>query len=277
MPLKISGLGVNASPGITSDFITDIIDSDFSIDFIEINPEEFDLDCPKSMGLINRLMNECPLVLHTTTLSLAGSNNLSNKYLNDIRMFGDKAKSLYYSDHLSFIDSGDIRLDLYTPPIFTNELMHIVCDRINKVKNTTKLPFVFENVGLLFPPLKTDYSEVDFIKNVLYTTDSKLMLNLDSVAISASTLKLDPLKYLSTFPLDKLQSITFVPRSCMNPIMAEIFGVGIDSLMLEMTEYILQKSDVNMITLQRRQGNTMASVKKEFLEIKQIFNQYRPH
>ncbi|WP_371666632.1 DUF692 domain-containing protein [Streptomyces sp. NBC_00289] len=260
MILQIShaaGVGI----ALTSELGAEVVCRDGEkFDFIELDPHAIHLTADVESA-ITELAGRYPIVLHSTRLSICGDNELDRFQIEKTDRIARVTGCEYYSDHLSYTGAGDINLDLYMPPEYSDEMLHYLYDRVNVVRDSTPCPFALENVAMLVTQSKAQYSELDFIDTLLKETGVGLQLNLQSVAVSAITLGQEPEEYLKLFNLDNVAMVTVVPEGSMNPVLRRKYGAGINGLSLRMLKYVLENSSTDRLMVQGREGDD----KDEFL------------
>lgn len=268
---EIKGVGM----GYISELHVDTIENLSEYDFIEITPENFFGSPLSDNQAAKDIKGKIPVTLHGIDLSLASSTDITEKkeLLNKIKEVSDFFEVPFYSEHLSFTNEKDIDLDLYIPPVFIEESVEKVVANIKRLKNILNLDFHMENVATLIKQNNNPfYSDYDYVSKVCKLSDSGLILNLDSIAISSHIYKIDPMDLLVAYPLEQVISVTVVPESCMNPILKKSYGKNIDQLMWSMLEYVFNHSGADSVLIQRRfPGNTTESLKKEIDIAKSIF------
>ncbi len=275
MHIPFEGIGVNISPIIGPNVHDEVMAQIGHIDFLEIDPEAFSLINPAFLEKVEVYKKHFGLTLHSTSLSLCGDQPIDMTLMRTVEDFLNVTGAPFYSDHLSFSQVQDVLLDLYMCPAFTEEMLAWAEFRVTEVVRATGSTFLMENVGALFRFRSGCYSESKFIQRLTDKTDVGLMLNLDSIAISAATYRRDPVEYLLEFPLDRALTISVVPESCMNPIMRQRFGSNMDSVLWKLLDVALARSPASLVTLQRRNGNSLASLANELSVIRGVYSDHR--
>jgi uncharacterized protein (UPF0276 family) len=256
------GVGVNSSPSFHLEVMRH---ARGAFDFVELDPEHYLLERPGVAELLGEFRGAYPVVLHSTTLSIAGDNALDLELLAQSQRVAGLTGACLYSDHLSFSHAGPDRLDLYMPPIYSAEMVGWVKRRARAVRSHVAVPFAVENVGQLLDAPFADFSEHEFFAAIWRDAGVALQLNLDSTAISAATLGVDPLEYLATFPFEAVVTIAVVPEQSMNPILRQRFGANLDTLALRMLDLALSRSDARRVMVQRRYAEDSLDALAPFL------------
>jgi len=265
------GVGVNLTPEYYGQIA---IDRSVPYDFLEIDPHDFNLTEPVRRTF-SEIARRYPVVLHSTTLSLCGDAPLDAGQLGVVGEFARLVGSQVYSDHLCFTRAGNLNLDLYMTPAFTDEMLHWVRARVETVIAATGVPFVLENVGMIVGQPGSGYTETEFLRQVAATSGAGLQLNLDSVAVSAAAVGRSPLDYLQQFPLDLVETVAVVPKASMNPALRAEYGQDIDKSVLEMFDAVMAGSPVERVMVQRRPGDSSAGFDGFYLAVRDIYDKHR--
>lgn len=265
------GVGVNLTPEFYGQVMTQ---RTVPYDFLEVDPTVFDLtdDIRETFAEVSR---EYPIVLHSTTMSLCGDAPLDLAELAKISEFAKVVGSSVYSDHLCFTWAGDINLDLYMTPVFNDEMLRWVGLRADAIERSVSLPFVAENVGLMIAQEGGQYSETDFLRRVNTDAGVPIQLNLDSVSVSAATLGLSPIDYVSEFLFENIETVAIVPEGSMNSALRQTYGDGLDTMTLSMLDIVMGGSDVERVMVQRRAGDEDNGFDDFYMAARDIFARHR--
>lgn len=267
----VKGVGIGYSPFLHNDTVSSLKE----IDFIELTPEDISKRVPLEENMhLKDLKDKIVITLHGNDLSIASaSHSLDLDLINHVKELAKYLNSPFYSDHLSYTREIDIDLELYMPPAFSEESAVEIIKNVSLVKKITELDFHLENVASLVNIPGIDFTEGSFITKICRETDSGVILNLDSIAISSNTYNIDPIDLINSYPLDCIESITIVPESCMNPMLKKYYGNNLDKTMWFLLEHVLNKSSAKSVLIQRRfEVNTFASLKEELFLAKSIYN-----
>jgi len=266
-----SGVGINLTP----EFFEEATSSEGEqFDFLEIDPALYELS-PRVVELMAELSQSVPIAIHSTFMSMCGDNPLDADRVAQVADIVASTGCDIYSDHMSFTWAGDVNLDLYMAPVFDQRMLDWVAKRSSSVRDRVDAPFALENVGMLFDNPEAAYSEVEFLRAATRHAGIALQLNLDSVAVSAHTLGIDPERYLLDFPLDEVVTIAVVPEGSMNPILRRNFGSGLNDMMLRLLDLALEHSSADRVMVQRRFGETAESYAPIYRAVRSVYAQRR--
>lgn len=265
------GVGVNLTPEFYGQVMTERA---VPYDFLEVDPTLFDLS-EDVRATFSALALVYPIVLHSTTMSLCGDAPLDLGQLSKIADFAQTVGSQVYSDHLSFTWAGDINLDLYMTPLFSDEMLDWVSLRARAIESVTLLPFVAENVGMMISQQESDHSETEFLRIINAERGVPIQLNLDSVSVSAATLGLDPREYVQEFLFENIETIAVVQEASMNSGLRKTYGSGIDAMTLAMLDTVLGGSDVQRVQVQRRSGEQDPGFDSFYMAVRDLYAKHR--
>lgn len=268
-----AGVGFALTPELYGEVIRE---GGIAFDFLELDPDAYHLT-ESVEATLAELAASHPMTLHSTELSICGDNELDERRLAKIERMVRITGCDLYSDHLSYTWAGDVNLDLYMSPEFSDTMLDHLARRVDVLRRRVGCEIALENVGMLLAQPAAQYSEVDFIAAALKEAGISLQLNLDSVAISAETLGLAPEEYLTGFPLDRVSLVTVVPETSMNPVLRRRYGSEINVLMLRMLDYVLSHCDVSRMMVQGRRGDIPEEFIAFYTTAHEAYYRHRSH
>ncbi|MCF6345891.1 MAG: DUF692 domain-containing protein [Thiomicrorhabdus sp.] len=195
----VSGAGL----GLRRDFLNDILeDSEFSIDFMEVVPENW-LNFGGQKGRqLKALTERFTFVAHGLSLDLGGIRPLDETYILALKDFFKTHNIQTYTEHLSYCgDSGHL-YDLMPIP-FTEEAVYYVAKRIHRVQNLLEMKIGIENISFYAMPCQ-DMTESSFINAVLKEADCGLLLDVNNTYVNAINHRYDALEYIQSMPTERL-------------------------------------------------------------------------
>jgi uncharacterized protein len=244
---QLSGLGIGHLPVLHEN----ILNNRALFDFVEITPESYiGGDSILMEEQISETKKALPITCHGIDLSLCSVEPPEDEHLNSTLAILHSCEPVFFSEHLAYTKSEELNADIYFPPIYVEEELKRIADRCKLVSSRLARPLHLENVpDFLFG--KSGMGEGAFFKQLADMTTSGIILNIDSITISAKLQKLSVEQLIDSYPLDRIVSLTVVPESCMNPIIGRMCG-GFDVEMLDAVEYCLKKSSAKSVLVQTR-------------------------
>lgn len=251
---NLSGVGLGYQAILHQDALAHADD----VDFFEIAPEIFiDSQNSRLTEYITSLKDVIPIVFHGLNLSLLSEGEINKDFLTSMANLASQLNCSCYTEHLSYHYFQDMDTELYLPPVYSEASLASAVEKIREVKHVTRMPFHFENVATLFRSPFDEMPEWEFIGNLCRRTDCGIILNLNSIVITAKTLGIDPQYLITRYPLEHVVSLTIVPEKSMNIMLRRFYGQSIDSVMWRLLDTAVVHSSIDTILIQRRhQENT---------------------
>lgn len=196
-PVNGAGLGLRRS------FIDDLAAMDkTAIDFLEVAPENW-MEMGGAFGRKFTAMAErYPMLCHGLSLSIGSPAPLDEHFLQRLKKFFDKHHIRCYSEHLSYCSDDGHLYDLMPIP-FTEEAVHYVAGRIQRIQNILERRLVIENVSYYAAPGQ-EMDEVEFVKAILEEADCGLLLDVNNVFVNSVNHRYDPLDYIKAMPTERI-------------------------------------------------------------------------
>jgi uncharacterized protein (UPF0276 family) len=199
----LTGVGL----GLRWDFIDEILARKPALDFIEVSPENYMGRGGYYDEALDRAADLWPIVTHGLTMSLGGVDALGESYLRGLRVFLDRVRSPWHSDHLCFsIHGGVVLHDLLPIPFKESEVARIA-DRVKRARDVIRRPMAIENVSFYMHPGKREMSEAEFLARVCDAADCHLMLDVNNAWVNATNFGFDIDEWMRTAPLDRVIQI----------------------------------------------------------------------
>jgi uncharacterized protein (UPF0276 family) len=180
-----------------------MIDRDPSLNFIEITAEHF-LAAPPPQALDRLCEQGRTIVPHAISVSLGSADGLN---LDAVRVLDRLAKcfhSPYVSEHIAFVRAGDLEAGHLLPIPRTRASLQVLVENIRHAQDLLSVPLALENISALFAWPESDFTDAEFLSEILEKTDTRLLLDTSNVYANAVNLHLDPAQFLDHIPLDLL-------------------------------------------------------------------------
>jgi uncharacterized protein (UPF0276 family) len=187
--------------------------------FIEVAPENY----MRRGGLYPASLEACaerwPIVTHGLTMSLGGTDPLSQSYLTTLAAFTKSVASPWHSDHLCFSVAGGVMTHELLPLPFTAEAAEHVAARVMRAQDALGIPMAVENISYYAHPGAPEMDEADFVKAVVSRADCGLLLDVNNVFVNAKNHGFDPRRIIAKMPLDRVVQIHIAGHDASNPAM----------------------------------------------------------
>jgi len=149
-----------------------------------------------------------PITLHGVGLSIGSSDPLNTSYLKRLRTLIHQIDPLRVSDHLAWSSlDGQYFSDQYPLPRQSVVLRHLV-SRIGMVQDFLQCPLLLENIAYYLPPNgRDDYSEADFLRELVSQSGCQLLLDVENLRINCDNHGGDPWALLGGLPIPAVTEI----------------------------------------------------------------------
>jgi uncharacterized protein (UPF0276 family) len=175
--------------------------------WFEVHPENYMVDGGPRLAMLRALREARPLSFHGVGLSLAGTDEPDRAHLAWLKRLVDDYKPMFVSEHLAWSREGAICFPDLLPFPRTLEALLQIARNIDIVQHTLGRQILIENPSLYVTLDGHDFSETDFLRQLVKKTGCRLLIDVNNVAVSASNLGFDPYLYLDALPLDAIGEI----------------------------------------------------------------------
>lgn len=255
------------------------------IQWLEIIPETY----VNKGGLPRKHFDEVlaagvPLIPHGVNLSIGSAPQNKKRLefdfylLKSLKDLFNEIKAPWFSDHLAVSRIGSHYFQELLPVPFTKEAAEIVSNNIKFLEDYFQLPFLFEN-----PAYYTDYGlyelrEQSFINLVLEKARCGLLLDISNVIANALNHKYLPKQFLDDLDLKKVVQIHLggLSKGYTSSLTGHKVKIldshteAVSDVTLELFEYIIKKTKVKAVLLERDGNFTEGGLSTLLYELKEI-------
>lgn len=239
------GVGVNFRTEVAIDLIKYINE----IDFIEINTERFFLNDKNSS--IQEIISLVPIVLHGLTLSIGSDQSLSQSYVHNLTKVLNTVECEWFSEHIAVTNVGDIDIRALTPVTFDEVSMNRIVNKVNTIKSLTTKIFLLENITYYYLMPNNEYSEVEFIKNIVEKSDCGLLLDINNLYVNSVNHGYDPYQFLDALPLDRVMEVHLAGCDYIYDMLIDTHASRIKNEVLSLFEYVCKKTTISGVVIER--------------------------
>ncbi|CAN5364619.1 DUF692 domain-containing protein [soil metagenome] len=273
---QMPNLGVGL--GLRRELAAETFDNREQIDFLELVPENYmDLGGRIRERLDMALDAKFPLVTHGVNLSIGSTDPLSDDYLKSISRLLNKIDAPWWSDHLCFTSIENSYLhDLLPLPLSAEALKHVV-KRVKVAQETVKRPLLLENISYYMQMPGSQMDEVDFLSEVLEKADCGLLLDVNNVYVNSVNHNFDPYAYLDRLPLERTVQIHVAGHGYGEELLIDTHGSAVIEPVFELLEYVLKRTEVKAVMLERDQNYpAFSEILAELAQIRAIVEKVQP-
>ena len=198
-PVSAAGLGLRREK------LDDMLNSDLSpVSFMEVAPENW-INVGGSYGKKFRQFTEqYDFICHGLSLSIGSPAPLDEDLVKNIGRFLTLHNIKHYSEHLSYCSDDGHLYDLLPIP-FTEEAVHYVAERINRVQDILQQEISMENASYYTAAPGKEMEEIEFINAVLEEADCGLLLDVNNIYVNSVNHQYDPVEFLKQLPAKRIR------------------------------------------------------------------------
>jgi len=132
---------------------------------------------------------------------------LNRDHLVRLKMLCDRYAPESFSEHLAWSSHDDVYLNDLLPLPYTQQTLRRVAEHIDEVQTALGRQMLLENPSTYIRFDDSTIPEADFLSEVSKRTGCGLLLDVNNVFVSAKNHGTQPLSYLDSFPLDRVNEI----------------------------------------------------------------------
>jgi uncharacterized protein (UPF0276 family) len=181
------------------------------VDYVEIPFEQLRHHPPTS-----RVQEELPVVLHCSSMSIAGFVPPTDATLDAIAVHAERTRTPWIGEHLAFISADSLDAAPGAPPV---ELTYTVCPQLSeetidrvatnlqRLRPRYDVPIILENSPQYFDVPGSTMSMPAFLAEVARRCDVDLLLDVTHLLITTSNTRLDPMAAAREMPLERVVEV----------------------------------------------------------------------
>ena len=155
---------------------------------------------------LGEIRSRYALSIHGTALSIGGSE-LDPEHLKRLVNLVDRYEPAWVSEHLAWSTHNERYLSDLLPLVYSHTSLATVCQHINQTQTMLRRTLLIENPSTYIQFESSDFSEADFINEVVKRTGCHLLLDINNVYVTCTNHQLDPLTYVDALPLNQVAQI----------------------------------------------------------------------
>lgn len=175
--------------------------------WLEVHPENYMVDGGPRLAMLDALAGRFPLSLHGVSLSLAAAALPDAAHLQRLRRLIDRVEPAFVSEHMAWSSwAGRYVPDLLPFPR-THEALAQLVRNVVHTQDRLGRRISLENPSHYLVLEGHDWSETDFLAELVGRSGCGLLLDINNVFVSTHNLGEDPLVYLDAFPFKAVTEI----------------------------------------------------------------------
>ncbi|MFJ9368548.1 DUF692 domain-containing protein [Nocardia sp. NPDC101769] len=160
------------------------------------------VDVPEELAAL--VAGGIPAVPHGISLSLGGAEAVDDRRVSHL---ADCARALgapLVSEHIAFVRAGGLEAGHLLPVPRTREALDALERNIFRASRQLDVPLAVENIAALFEWPHAEYTEAEFLQELVERTGCHLLLDIANVYANARNTSRDPLTELLRLPAERV-------------------------------------------------------------------------
>jgi uncharacterized protein len=221
------------------------------VDFLEITAEHYlDASSQKEEEL-SLLADNFTLIPHAINLSLGSAEGLNKEYLKKLACLVNRLNPPWWSEHICFTNAGGIDIGHLSPIPFNREAIDIIHRNIEDVREYIDAPLILENISYLLTVPGQEFSEPEFIAEILDCTNCGLLLDITNLHANAVNHHYDIESFLNNIPLERVVQLHFVGGQWHDGVLIDSHSQATPKEVWSIMENVMSKAPVKGIILER--------------------------
>ncbi|MEE3851144.1 DUF692 domain-containing protein [Gordonia sp. LSe1-13] len=147
---------------------------------------------------------DVPVIPHGIGLSLGGAEPVTPERISLLADCAERLKSPLVSEHVAFVRAGGVEAEHLLPIPRSREALDVLTDNIRRTQDGLPVPLAVENIATLFDWPDDEFSEGEFLAEVIDRTDVHLLLDVENVYACAKNRGTDPVRDLERLPHERI-------------------------------------------------------------------------
>ena len=189
-----------AGVGFKAEHFADALAAPAANLWFEVHAENYMVAGGPRLAMLEAIRRERPLSLHGVGMSLASAADPDPVHLAALKRLVDRFEPALVSEHLAWSRlDGRCFPDLLPVPR-TNEVLRRLAANISRVQDALQREILIENPSHYLALRDHEWSETSFLAELARRTGSKLLIDVNNVAVGAHTLGYDAEAWLDAIP-----------------------------------------------------------------------------
>lgn len=224
MPVKEQKRNLGFGLGLRTDHYETILADKPPVDWFEVITENYLVPGGKPLYYLDRIRADYPLVMHGVSLSIGGTDALNFDYLCRVKALAERIEPAWISDHLCWTGVDGVNLHDLLPLPYTEEAVQHVANRVRTVQDFLGRRILLENVSSYVTYAHSEMSEWEFLSAVAERADCLILLDINNIYVSAHNHEFDPLFYLDSIPVYRVQQLHIAGHLDLKNIIIDTHG-----------------------------------------------------
>lgn len=198
---------VSAGIGLRAPHVDRVLNERPSIPWFEVHSENLFAEGGPLHDAMDLIHNCYPLSLHGVGLSLGSADALDPLHLARLTTLVNRYEPALVSEHLCWGTVAGRHSNDLLPLPFTKAAVGVSVNHINQVQDALHREILVENISTYLQFRKSDYSEWDFVTEVVRRSGCGLLCDVNNIYVNSVNHGFDPLHYLQALPRESVREI----------------------------------------------------------------------
>jgi len=228
--------------------------------WFEVHPENYLMEGGPRLAWLQAIRAQHPVSLHGVSLSLAGPDAPDPLHLRQLAQLAARIEPVLVSEHLAWSRAGGHYLPDLLPVPRTRQTLARVAANISRTQDVLKRRIALENPSHYLRMDQHEWSEPDFLQELVRRTGCGLLVDVNNVHVSATNLGLDARQYLDQLPVADILEIHLAGHSAdasLPGLLVDSHDAPIAAAVWELYQHLLARTGERP-TLIERDGNVPA-------------------
>jgi uncharacterized protein (UPF0276 family) len=200
-------MGPTAGIGFKPEHIEEAVASPAAGLWFEVHAENYMVGGGPRLAMLEAIREARPLSVHGVGLSLGGEERVDREHLSRFKQLIDRFEPFLVSEHLAWSRIDDICLPDLLPVPRTRDALECILRNIDETQTALGRKILIENPSHYIPFAEHEWSEPDFLAEIVRRTGCGLLVDVNNVYVSANNLDYCPYTYLDSMPLGAIGEI----------------------------------------------------------------------
>jgi len=218
-----------------------------SVECLEVAADDF---YKTGENRLRRLAALCPLVVHSTRLSLGSPGPIDPYELSWLAGVVAAADPLWVSDHLGFSRTAEVDLGWSVPIVPGPDSLATLLGHVREIQERLGRPFLVENIAHLLPALGLR-AEPERLNGLCRDTGCGLLLDVTALVVNARNHGFDPRHWLRDLALEHVVQLHVGGCAREGERWDDSHRDAVPDEVLELTAEVLRAAPVRAVILER--------------------------
>jgi uncharacterized protein (UPF0276 family) len=172
--------------------------------FIELTSENFPLELPLPDPVNSLIARGITMVPHGLSLSLGSASRVDRKRLANLAAQAQRVGAPLVSEHIAFVRTEGEEAGHLLPVARTKDNLRILTENISEAMSELPVPLALENIATLFEWPDAEYTEPEFLCELLDRTGAMLLLDIENLYANSVNHRFDAAAYLDLIGLERV-------------------------------------------------------------------------